>query len=72
MTVVLQSARSGRADTTPSIAGRAIETTTIGLVGTYPPTKCGIATFTASLARGLASCARLSASYAAWTARAPQ
>lgn len=55
MTVVLPSAPAGRADTTASIAGHATESTAIGLVGTYPPTKCGIATFTASLARGLAS-----------------
>lgn len=28
----------------------------VGLIGTYPPTRCGIATFTASLARALAGC----------------
>lgn len=33
----------------PSVAG----STSIAIVGTYPPTQCGIATFTAALANGL-------------------
>lgn len=38
-----------------SVADRSPGAPTIGLVGTYPPTKCGIATFTASLGRALAT-----------------
>lgn len=35
--------------------GGANDPLAIGLVGTYPPTRCGIATFTASLARAMAT-----------------
>ncbi|HEU6443798.1 MAG TPA: glycosyltransferase [Gaiellaceae bacterium] len=56
MSVALPSARLGDPGAALSVADRSPQAPTIGLVGTYPPTKCGIASFTASLGRALATC----------------